>query len=166
FGFEPEKDRDAMVREGSGRRVDLVDPARSLILLKPTMQTPHGGGRRFEKGSVDYQLLLAWTTGGAPAPTKNDAEPVKLTVTPALRLASRNSGHEQLSQQLRVEAEYSDGARRDVTASARYDSLDDGVVSVSPSGLVTAIGKGQGAVMVRFEGQAATSLFVIPYAQH
>src|SRR5206468_11711458 len=42
FGFEPEKDRDAMAREGSGRRVDLVEPEQSLILLKPTMQTPHG----------------------------------------------------------------------------------------------------------------------------
>jgi hypothetical protein len=160
FGYEPEKDRDAMVREGSGRRVDLVDPELSLILLKPTMQTPHGGARRLEKGSVDYQLLLAWIASGAPATKKNDAEPVKLSVTPPLRV-----GTEQLSQQLRVEAEYSDGARRDVTASARYDSLDDGVVSVTPAGLVTAVGKGQGTVMIRFEGQAATSLFVIPYAE-
>jgi hypothetical protein len=160
FGFDPEKDREAMVREGSGRRVNLVEPERSLILLKPTMQTPHGGGRRLEKGSVDYQLLLAWIAGGAPAPKKNDAEPVKLAITPGLRV-----GAEQLTQQIRVEAEYSDGKRRDVTASARYDSLDDGVVSVTAGGLVTAVGKGQGAVMVRFEGQTGTSLFVIPYAE-
>jgi len=139
FGFEPEKDRDAMVRDGSARRVDLVEPDRSLVLLKPTMQIPHGGGRRLEKDSVDYQILLAWIACGGPAPKKNDAEPIKLTVTPALRV-----GTEQLSQQLRAIAEYSDGAQRDVTASARYDSLDDGVVSVSSGGLVTAIGKGQG----------------------
>lgn len=159
FGFEPEKDRDAMVRDGLSRRADFVEPERSLLLLKPTMQTPHAGGKRLEKGSVDYQILLAWIAGGGPSPKKDDPEVVKLTVTPPERV-----GHAGLTQQLRVVAEYSNGVSRDVTASARYDSLDDGVVKVSSSGHVTAIGKGQAAVMVRFDGQAAISLFVIPYA--
>jgi hypothetical protein len=160
FGFEPEKDREAMARDGISRRADFVEPERSLLLLKPTMQTPHGGGKRLETGSVDYQILLAWIAGGAPAPRKNDPEVVKLTVTPPLRV-----GQGGLAQQLQVVAEYSDGKRRDVTASARYDSLDDGVVSVASSGHVTAVGKGQAAVMVRFEGQAAIGMFVIPYAE-
>lgn len=160
FGFEPEKDRDAMVRDGIGRRADFVEPEKSLLLLKPTMQTPHGGGRRLESGSVDYQILRAWIVDAAPPPQKNDAEVTKLTVTPPLRV-----GDAGLTQQLRVVAEYSDGKSRDVTASARYDSLDDGVVKVSGSGHVAAVGKGQAAVMVRFEGQAAISLLVIPYAE-
>jgi hypothetical protein len=67
---------------------------------------------------------------------------------------------------LQVVATYSDGAKRDVTASSRYDSLDDGVVRVTPAGYVTAIGKGQGAVMVRYEGQAAINLTVVPYSDH
>jgi uncharacterized protein DUF1549/uncharacterized protein DUF1553/Big-like domain-containing protein len=159
FGYDPEKDRDAMVRDGLSRRTSFVEPERSLLLLKPTMQTPHGGGRRLEKGSVDYQIMLAWIASGAAAPKKDDAEVVKLTVTPPERV-----GQAGLTQQLRVVAEYSNGLSRDVTASARYDSLDDGVVSVNSSGHVTAIDKGQAAVMVRFEGQAAISLFVIPYA--
>jgi hypothetical protein len=161
FGSEPDKDREAMVRDGIGRRIDLVEPEKSLLLLKPSMQTPHGGARRFEKGSIEYQILHAWIADSAPAPQKNDAEVVKLNVTPPLRV-----GHAGLTQQLRVVAEYSDGKSRDVTASARYDSLDDGVVSVSPSGYVTLVGKGQAAVMVRFEGQAAISLIVIPYAEN
>ena len=70
FGFEPDKDREAMVRDSLARRVDFVDPERSLLLLKPTMQTPHGGGKRLEKGSVDYQILLAWIAGGAPRPAE------------------------------------------------------------------------------------------------
>jgi len=160
FGFEPEKDRDAMFRDGLARRADAVEPERSLILLKPTMQMPHGGGKRLVKGSVDYQILLAWIAAGCPAPKKNDPEVVTLTVTPSLRV-----GKSGLKQQLRVEAEYSDGARRDVTASARFDSLDDGVVTVSRDGFVTAAGEGQAGVMVRFEGQAATGLFVIPYSE-
>jgi uncharacterized protein DUF1549/uncharacterized protein DUF1553 len=159
FGFEPEKDRDAMVRDGLSRRADFVEPERSLLLLKPSMQTPHGGGKRLEKGSVDYQILLAWIAGGAPAPKKTDPEVARLTVTPPLRI-----GQPGLTQQLRVVAEYPDGTIRDVTASSRYDSLDDGVVKISSTGHATALGKGQAAVMIRFEGQAAISLFEIPYA--
>lgn len=159
FGFEPDKDRVAMVRDSIGRRVSLVDPEQSLLLLKPTMQTPHGGGRRLEKGSVDYQMLVAWIRGGAAAPAKSENAVVKLNVFPKERL-----GQVGMSQQLRVEAEYADGQKHDVTHWAKFDSLDDGIASVTRDGLVTTIGKGQGGVMVRFEGQADTTLFVIPYA--
>ncbi len=159
FGFEPEKDREAMARDALVRRADFVEPERSLLLLKPTMQTPHGGGKRLEKGSVDYRILLAWIAGGAPGPQKNDATVTRLEITPGQRV-----GQAGLTQQLRVIADYSDGTSRDVTASARYDSLDDGVVNVTSSGQVTAVNQGQAAVMVRYEDQAAISLFMIPYA--
>jgi hypothetical protein len=161
FGSEPDNDRLAMVRDSLQRRADFVEPERSLLLLKPTMQMPHGGGRRLAKGSVDYEILLAWIKGGAPGPKKGDPEVVKLRVTPAERVGQMGT-----TQQLRVDAEYASGERRDVTASARFDSLDDAVASVAPSGLVKMTGQGQGAVMVRFEGQASTALFVIPYTQN
>jgi hypothetical protein len=161
FGFEPEKDRQAMVRDSQQRRTDFVNPERSLLLLKPTMQTPHGGGKRLAKGSVEYSTLLAWIQCGAPPPAKDEAEVVKLHVFPTRRV-----GQPGISQQLRVEAEYADGKRRDVTALAKYDSLDDGVLTVSPTGRLTVVGKGQTAAMIRYEGQAETSLFVVPYAEH
>ena len=160
FGFEPDKDRVAMVRDSIGRRVSIVDPEQSLLLLKPTMQTPHGGGRRLEKGSVDYQMLFSWIRGGAEAPAKTENAVTKLSVFPKERL-----GQVGMSQQLRVVAEYADGQSHDVTHWAKFDSLDDGIATVTREGLVTTIGKGQGGVMVRFEGQADTTLFVIPYAE-
>jgi hypothetical protein len=160
FGFDPDQDRAAMAREAISRRIDSVDPERSLLLLKPTMQMAHGGSKRLEKGSVDYQIFLAWIAGGAPPRGKNDTEVVKLMVTPPLRVGTAG-----MTQQLRVEAEYSDGERRDVTASARYDSLDEGVATVTKDGFVTSVGRGQGAVMIRFEDQAALSLLVVPYAE-
>jgi hypothetical protein len=64
-----------------------------------------------------------------------------------------------------VEAEYADGKRRDVTPLARFDSMDDGVLSVTEGGLVTTVGQGQAAVMIRYEGQADICLFVVPYAE-
>ena len=31
-------------------RIDLANPEKSLLLLKPTMAVAHGGGKRFEAG--------------------------------------------------------------------------------------------------------------------
>jgi hypothetical protein len=161
FGFEPDKDREAMARDSVARRIDFVAPERSLLLLKPTMQTPHGGGKRIDKSSVEYRTLLAWITAGAPPPAKDEPEVTRLAVFPVRRV-----GQVGMSQQLRVEAEYADGTRRDVTALAKFDSLDDGVIGVTPQGFVTTVGKGQAAVMIRYEGQAETSLFVVPFSDN
>lgn len=159
FGSEPDTDHVAVARDLIQRRVDMVRPENSLILLKPTMQTPHGGGRRLTPGSPDYQILLSWIRSGCPAPKKDDPEVVQLDVWPTRRV-----GQQGFKQQLRVEAVFGDGTRRDVTASARYDSLDDGVIAVNSDGLVTTVGQGQAPVMVRYEGQANIALFVVPYS--
>ena len=41
-------------------RIDLADPAKSLLLLKPTGATAHGGGKRFDTESDDYNMILEW----------------------------------------------------------------------------------------------------------
>jgi hypothetical protein len=158
FGSEPEQDREAIVRDRAQRRLNFIDPGESLFLKKPTMQVPHGGGRRLASGSVDYEILKAWIADGAPQPNPHAAVPTKLRVFPAKRVGSVG-----LKQQLRVEAIYSDGSTRDVTAWAKFDSMDDGMLTVNSDGLVTVTGQGQAPVMVRFEGQAEISLYVVPY---
>ena len=42
------------------RLVDRENPKESLLLRKPTNQTPHGGGERFPVGSPQEKVLLAW----------------------------------------------------------------------------------------------------------
>lgn len=160
LGSAPENDHQAIVRQRQQRRVNFVQPENSLFLQKPTMEVPHGGARRLKRDSVDYQILIAWLTAGAPGPKKNALKVAGVSVTP-----SRRVGKMDITQQLRVEASYSDGTTRDVTAWAKFDSMDDGIVSVSKDGVVTTVGKGQAPIMVRFEGQAATSMFVVPYAE-
>ena len=39
-------------------RINLKEPEKSLLLLKPTLRVPHGGGVRFAVGSRDYQTIL------------------------------------------------------------------------------------------------------------
>jgi VCBS repeat-containing protein len=156
FASEPYNDHPAITRASLGRRICPTDPSRSLLLLKATGALPHGGGRRLEPGSVDYQILRQWIAGGAPA-TGNPAALAELEVWPVRRV-----GPVGMTQQLRVVARYSDGKSRDVTSWAKFDSTEEGVVRVSPQGCFEAVGRGQGAVMVRFEGHARISQVVVP----
>src|SRR5207302_577571 len=103
--------------------------------------------------------LRAWLAAGAPPPAASEQTVTALHVWPPHRL-----GPPGLTQQLRVIADYSDGKSRDVTAWAKFDSTDDGVLRVSPQGRVEATGRGQGGVLVRFETQAALAQVVVPFA--
>lgn len=157
-GFDPDKDWNSMVRDRGARRVNLMEPEESLLLKKPMMAVSHGGGQRLIKHSLDYQILTAWLRSGTPAPKTDEPEVAKLEVYPPQRLASVGQ-----TQQLRIVAEYKSGLRRDVTGLAKFDSLDESAVSVSPDGLVKVIGHGQAPVMIRYEGQAAVAMVVSPF---
>jgi hypothetical protein len=61
--------------------VDTQNPENSLLLRKPTSTaesegvvgaktTAHGGGRRWAKGSPEYDTILDWIRGAASAPVK------------------------------------------------------------------------------------------------
>ena len=157
FGFDPAADHFAMTKESLGRRLNPLNPEDSLLLRKPTMGVPHLGGRRLDPKSRDHDLLVTWIKAGAPGPATE--RPIrKLVVTPAQRV-----GEPGLKQQLRVEAVYADGEVRDVTAWAKYDSMDEGIVTVTREGFCSVIGRGQAPVMVRFEGDAEIAMFVVPY---
>src|SRR5439155_17804588 len=65
FGYDPDKDFAAVTRDGLGRRVNAVEPDRSLLLLKATGQMPHEGGIRFGKDSWQYRAFRTWIAGGA-----------------------------------------------------------------------------------------------------
>ncbi len=160
FGFDPAADFTALTRERQARRVNRLMPEESLLLLKPTMTISHGGGQRLEVGSIDYQILADWVTGPLSPPAKEPIKAVKLEVFPSDRLGQQN-----FRQQMQVVATMSDGRHRDVTAWAKYDSIDESIAGVSEQGLVSVFGKGQTAVMVRYEGQADVMTVVVPYAQ-
>src|SRR6476619_1806013 len=46
-GQDPAEDYAALTRDLFARRLDPIDPDRSLLLLKPTTQLAHEGGKRF-----------------------------------------------------------------------------------------------------------------------
>ena len=68
FGFNFALDHHALTTAASseeGPRINGSHPEESLIVLKPTEQTDHEGGQRFETGSWEHHLLLRWIESGA-----------------------------------------------------------------------------------------------------
>src|SRR4029079_18586273 len=53
-GQDPESDYAILTHDQSGRRANRNEPDRSLMLLKPTMQLAHEGGKRFSADSNEY----------------------------------------------------------------------------------------------------------------
>ena len=158
FGYDPASDHLAITRESLGRRVDLAEPATSLLLIKPTMAVPHKGGRRLEVGGEDYQLLAAWIAAGCPGPTPHERQLSSLAIEPEEALLTPG---EQAA--FRVTAQYDDGSTRDVTRWARFTATDATVATVDGNGMATAIGHGSGAITAWFSSQIAVGRVTAPF---
>lgn len=161
LGFDPDFDYEALAKEGRGRRVFAPAAERSLLLLKPIGELPHGGGKRIERNSPEYHLLSDWVSAGMPR-RQQGAGPTVLTgivVEPQDRVLPRLA-----KQQLRATAKYSDGSTRDVTRLSAYLSNEAAIVGVDETGLMTA-GPivGDTAVMVRYMGHIAVSGVAVPH---
>ncbi len=158
LGFEPSADYDTIVRETRGRRVLPSAPASSLLLLKATGAMPHGGGKRLDPGSRDYQLIERWIRAGTPSGSPDAPTVVGITITPSHRLVAPKA-----TQQITVAARFSDGSQCDVTHQTEFSSNDAELATVGEAGLVkTADRPGEGAVMARYLGHVAVFRVTIP----
>jgi hypothetical protein len=157
-GYDPVADYYTLTRQALARRTDRLEPAKSLILLKPTLTIPHGGGRRFQVASPEYKIISGWVAQGMPAPRNSDPLVTDIQVLP--HEASLVPGAEQ---QLIVTAIFSDGHTADVTRWAKYDSGDEGVATVDNNGHVTMHGYGEAPVTVWYQSHVAFSRLRIPF---
>lgn len=152
-GQDPEYDHAAMTREASGRRIDLADPDRALLLRKPTGQTDHEGGVRLTAGGPEYRVLRDWMASGARDDVGEAAALSELTVYPSERYVAAPGS----SQQLVAIARFADGTTRDVTRFAAFDVDDPTKSEVDADGRVTRTGPGEVVVAARYLGGRALS---------
>jgi hypothetical protein len=159
-GYDPETDYLTLTRQAAGRRTNALEPARSLLLLKPTRAVPHMGGKRFAVGSPEYNVIASWIAAGTPAPRDSDARIQRLEVTPGKR--TLGEGQEV---QLAVRARFSDGKVEDVTRWSRFTSGDETVAGVDDTGLVKAQGFGETAINVSYLSLVGHTRVAIPFPQ-
>lgn len=159
FGFDGNFDYRAIAQEARGRRVSRSSPDQSLLLMKATAQTPHGGGKRFEIESEPFRVLYAWIESGAPASAIDVPRVQSLRIEPREALLAPQS-----KQQLRVVATYTNGVERDVTRQADYASNLEIVARVDDQGYVSANqASGEAAIMSRYMGQVAVFTAIRPH---
>jgi mono/diheme cytochrome c family protein len=156
-GYDPVFDVRSLTDDHASRRVNLASPDDSLMLLKCTGAVPHVGGQLTTPGEAYYETLRSWIADGA----KLDPESAKvktIAIGPKNPIAQREGD----KQQFRVVATYADGSTRDVTREAFVESGNTEVATVGKGGLMTAIRRGEAAVLARYEGAyAATTLTVM-----
>jgi len=145
--FDPKLDEVTLIRESFGRRANPLDPASSLLLAKPLMKVPHGGGKKLHTTDTAYRLLHDWIAEGCNADSADIARCVKLEVNPPPGRVLKRPAH---TQQLAVRAHFSDGTIRDVTPLAVYASSDEQVATVTLDGLAVGQDRGEIAVVVRY----------------
>src|SRR5205085_7799120 len=127
-------------------------------LLKPIGAIEHGGGVRFATGSLEYRVIAEWIAAGMPGPSASDPEIRALTLWPtAVRLEPGQT------QQILVQAAYSDGRVEDVTHWAKFSGTDDSVVTVDDAGQLKVNGRGEAFVSVWYASRVGRVAVTSPY---
>ena len=149
-GYDPRFDYEALLYDLAGRRFNRADPARSLMLAKPSQEVAHGGGRRFAKDSAYYKTIHDWIAQGTPygdptldAVIELRAEPKEIFMTKPGDTAS-----------LKVVARYQDNEERDVTREAIIESNVPDVASIdADTSVVRGERVGEATLLVRYQGK-------------
>ena len=157
-GQDPDLDWLALTREQGGRRVNLLQPEQSLLLLKATAALAHEGGQRFAAGSPQYEMLLRWIRDGAADSGAQASKLVKLDVGAPPGVLVEPA----VEVKLRAVARFADGTERDVTGLAVYEP-NNFTAKVSADGLVTREKAGETTVLVRYlDQQVAVPFAFVP----
>jgi hypothetical protein len=135
-------------------RINLQEPEKSLLLLKPTGAVAHGGGVRIKPGSEEYQSLVKWIKAGAPFGPEPSADNrvTKIDVFPPV--VTLDGGGKQ---RLVVTAHFADGRVEDFTDQALFTSNDKDIAKVTEGGQVSAGKLGETAILVRAVGQVGSA---------
>lgn len=153
FGYDFKMDHDALTAEatsGIGSRVDRKISAKSLVILKSSMQVDHEGGDRYELGSWEHRLLQRWIETGANGASE-PRELNRLEITPKEIVFDS----ETAEARLQVVAVWQDGRTEDVTPLCRFRTNDDSVVRIDEDGKVTATGRGDTDVIAFYDNGIA-----------
>jgi hypothetical protein len=154
-------DHEQITKDASGKRIAGTAPTETLLLKKATGQLKHGGGKVIDPASDAYKTIEQWLKLGAPMAGMQTAEITKLDVTPSA-FGPQAAG---IQIPLTVTATYADGYTRDVTATARFQAMNEAVAAVDADGNVSTHGPGDGTILVSYSGEVTTVRVTVPYAK-
>ena len=155
YGGDPESDYAAIVRQVGGRRVNRHRPEQSLILLKPTENVAHEGGRKFDEDSLSARLLAEWIRQGARR------QPLRRLTRVAILPKKHTAKSLGETVAMKAVAHYSDGSSRDVTRWTIFAAEDPSAVRVDAAEL-RILRRGRHMVTARYSTEITPVEVVAP----
>ena len=141
-------DFNAVARDSRARIINLIEPQKSLLLLKPTAEIPHKGGKIIKKDSPQYKTILKWISLGASVSYKGQPELISIKASPEKLYLQKDR-----TAKVTITAQYSDGTQKDITQQAKIYSNDQHIAMPAQSGTVKGINVGQCAVTAVYMGK-------------
>ncbi|MFO0978137.1 MAG: DUF1549 and DUF1553 domain-containing protein [Planctomycetaceae bacterium] len=152
-GYDPPLDLVTLRGEYFNRRSNVLNPDESLLLRKPLMEVAHGGGRRLHVNDPSHVMLKQWIAEGMK--TEPEGAPALLSIELFPKPRVLRDGADQ--QQLMVNGHFSDGTVRDITALTAFDTSDESIAAITPSGVVTREGRGEATILARYLDKMSTT---------
>ena len=146
FGYDAAGDHYRITHELGFRRINLAVPEESMLLEKNDGTVPHTGGKRFDKKSEYYAVLLEWLKDGAVYDAAEVPKVVRLELYPKQGVLAGTGS----TQQMIARAVYADGTDRDVSSLAVFMSSNDNSAPINADGLATAANRGEAFLMMGF----------------
>jgi hypothetical protein len=156
FGSNPAADHRSIVDAFQGRRVNLHQPDRSLLLRKPTGELEHGGGQLFALDASESQIILKWIGQGAQ---RHAAPPLE-----RLMVTAEQTHFESVPNQtnVRAEATFADGTRRTITELVTFSSMDSTALLVGSEREIQLLRPGQQVLLARYMDHVEAVQFSAP----
>ena len=158
FGSDPDADYSAIVHFAEGRRVNLSEASKSLVLTKPLGILDHGGGTILDDNSLSVAVLRRWLEEGAKRGKEKQLK--QLRVVPVEAIA------EQLGESipLKAYAQFSDGGEIDVTEWTIFHSTDPASIEIKESpARAVCYRPGKHLVTARFWNTIVPMSVLLPY---
>ncbi len=158
FGSDPKSDYESIVLFAEGRRVNIVNVAKSLVVAKPLGLLDHGGGEVLEEGTPSVLVLRRWLQQGAKRGSQRQLK--ELRVEPFESIATTPNQ----PKPLRAMATFSDGEEADVTEWTVFRSDDPASVEIlhGPTRAL-CLRPGKHLIMARFWNRVVPVALLLPY---
>ncbi|MCA9168956.1 MAG: DUF1553 domain-containing protein [Planctomycetales bacterium] len=161
LGANPAADYAAIVHEFQGRRVNLAEPDRSLVLAKPTGGLEHGGDMLLSLDSPAAELIREWISSGAKRAESRHLQ--QLQITPLHQVITEIPGR------VRVQATaiYSETEAVDVTRWVSFTSTDTEAAQWNDEAFEIRVNRrGVHTLIARFLDRVVTVEVVVPFNEH
>jgi hypothetical protein len=160
LGGDSIADYDAVVRQFNGRRVNLADADKSLILEKPTGDLDHGGDVLFAADSEPALLLRRWITTGTSRGERRRMTSVEISPQ---RYVGQSPG-EQVKLRVLANFQLHDQTiQRDVTRWTVFTTTDPSAITIDDNHNATIHRRGMHVVLARFLDRVEPISLAVPF---